>query len=102
MTDATEKDTWSAELYNTNASFVYSPQYTSAVLALLDAKKGETILDLGCGSGEMCVELQRVVGEDGLVVGTDFSASMVCACILDSRQIPLITTNRLGNAMRRA
>lgn len=77
-TNAEVKDKWSAELYNKNASFVYSPAYTSAVLSLLDAKLGERILDIGCGSGEITVDLQNVVGEDGVVVGTDFSRDMVC------------------------
>ncbi|KAG9051669.1 hypothetical protein FS837_000057 [Tulasnella sp. UAMH 9824] len=71
------KDTWSAELYNKNASFVYSPAFTSAVLSLLEAKPGERILDVGCGSGEITVDLQKVVGEGGMVVGTDFSRDMI-------------------------
>ncbi|KAG8930261.1 hypothetical protein FRC01_003002 [Tulasnella sp. 417] len=76
-TTAEVKDTWSAALYNKNASFVYSPAFTSAVLSLLEAKPGEKILDVGCGSGEITVDLQNVVGEGGVVVGTDFSRDMI-------------------------
>ena len=38
-----------AQAYRRNASFVYSTAYTAAVLELLDAQPGETILDLGGG-----------------------------------------------------
>lgn len=79
----TEVDAWSADLYNSNASFVYSKQFTSAVLSLLDPKEGQKILDLGCGSGEITLELQNIVGGTGLVVGSDFSPNMVSGRVLE-------------------
>lgn len=82
MSTEAQPDTWSADLYNANAHFVYSPQYTSAVLTKLNAQPGEKILDLGCGSGEITLELEKAVGESGIAVGTDFSESMV------SRKVP--------------
>jgi SAM-dependent methyltransferase len=72
-------DTWSAQTYNTNAHFVYSDKFTAPVFALLDPKPGEKILDLGCGSGELTVKLAEIVGQGGVVVGTDYSESMVRA-----------------------
>lgn len=39
-----------AEVYRKNASFVYSSANTAAVLRLLDAQRGDKILDLGCGT----------------------------------------------------
>ena len=39
-----------AEVYSKNASFVYSSANTAAVLRLLDAQRGDKILDLGCGT----------------------------------------------------
>ncbi|KAJ7505574.1 S-adenosyl-L-methionine-dependent methyltransferase [Mycena galericulata] len=70
---------WSASLYNKSAAFVYSPAYTSAVLDLLAAKPGEKIIDLGCGSGEVTVIIEKIVKQapGGLVVGVDFSESMI-------------------------
>ncbi|KAJ7644351.1 S-adenosyl-L-methionine-dependent methyltransferase, partial [Roridomyces roridus] len=70
---------WSANLYNTSTSFVYSPAYTSAVLDLLASKPGEKIIDFGCGSGEVTIVLEEVVkrAPGGLVVAVDFSESMV-------------------------
>ena len=70
---------WSASLYNKTASFVYSPSYASPVLDLLAAQPGERIIDIGCGSGELTKDLQLLVEQKagGVVVGTDFSESMV-------------------------
>lgn len=64
-------------VYSTNASFVYSAKYTQAVLGLLDAKPGDRIVDLGCGTGELTRGIAGVVGEKGRVVGIDSSESMV-------------------------
>jgi ubiquinone/menaquinone biosynthesis C-methylase UbiE len=73
----TPKDTWSASQYNTSASFVYSDAYTQPVLDLLQLKRGERVLDLGCGTGELSVRLQDFVGQDGVLVGVDASENMV-------------------------
>lgn len=70
-------DNWSAIAYNTTASFVYSDAFTASVLGLLDAKPAESIVDFGCGSGELTVQLIKMVGEDGVVVGVDSSENMV-------------------------
>ena len=72
---------WSASQYNKTASFVYSAAFTTPVLELLNAQPGERILDIGCGSGEVTLLLQKIVEqkEGGMVVGTDFSESMVTA-----------------------
>ena len=76
---------WSASQYNKNASFVYSAAFTAPVLELLDAQPGERILDIGCGSGEITLLLQKIVEQKGgIVVGTDFSENMV-TCIPSER-----------------
>jgi len=73
-------DTWSAAVYNQTASFVYSDVFTSAILALLDAKPGEKIIDIGCGSGEVTLQLKQLLGDNGTVVGMDSSESMIQKC----------------------
>ncbi len=40
---------------------------------------GEAVLDVGCGAGEVCVELARRVGASGRVCGVDRSAAMIDA-----------------------
>ena len=81
--DRPDASGWSASLYNKTASFVYSAPFVAPVLKLLDAQPGERILDLGCGSGEVSLEIEQVVGAGG-VVGVDASESMVCTLELVS------------------
>jgi tRNA A58 N-methylase Trm61 len=75
--EAPDASGWSASQYNKTASFVYSPSFTAPVLHLLAAKPGERIFDFGCGSGEVTMQIAEAVGKEGLVVGVDFSQSMV-------------------------
>lgn len=79
VSDERDSSGWSAAVYNKTAPFVYSAAFTSPVLQLLDVKPGERIIDFGCGSGEVTLELAKAVGPEGVVVGTDFSESMVLA-----------------------
>ena len=76
-----KEDGWSPTNYAKHASFVYSQAFTSPVLDLLDARPGEKILDLGCGSGELGIIIEKSVGTDGelkgVVVGVDQSVKMV-------------------------
>jgi len=47
------------------------------LLARLDLRPGQAVLDLGCGTGDHTRELAAVVAPDGRSVGVDFSASMI-------------------------
>src|SRR5215470_7211828 len=47
--------------------------------AMLRIGPGSTVLDVGCGAGEVCVELARIVGETGTVTGIDSSEVMIAA-----------------------
>lgn len=50
------------------------------VLALVEVKAGEWVLDIGCGPGVFTVPLARAVGESGQVFAADLQAEMVEAC----------------------
>jgi trans-aconitate methyltransferase len=66
------KQNWNPSEYVKHASFV--PAMANDVVDLLDPKKGEVILDIGCGDGELTQRLQ----EKGCsVIGIDSSPSMI-------------------------
>ena len=78
--DSELKDNWSAQVYRTNASFVFSPAFTTPVLGLLAPQPGERVLDLGAGSGELSLEIARAVqvgGAAGTVMGVDMSHDLL-------------------------
>ena len=47
------------------------------LLSRLDLRPGETVLDLGCGTGDHTRELAALVSPGGRAVGVDFSHSMI-------------------------
>lgn len=64
--------TWNAAEYQARYSFVF--KYGEDVLELLDAKPGERILDLGCGSGQLTA---KIAEKGAQAVGIDASAEMI-------------------------
>ncbi len=46
---------------------------------MLRVAPGAAVLDVGCGAGEVCVELAAIVGRDGTVAGIDPSEAMIAA-----------------------
>lgn len=47
------------------------------VIAALDLRPGESVLDIGCGPGLLAVEMAASLGPQGRVAGTDISPSML-------------------------
>ena len=66
--------TWNAQDYAIDAGFV--PVLGSAVARLLDARRGERILDLGCGDGVLSTELALTGAQ---LIGVDASPELVIA-----------------------
>lgn len=63
---------WNASLYDQKHSFV--SEYGKSLIPLLEPQPGESILDLGCGTGH----LTKAIAETGAhVVGIDSSPSMI-------------------------
>ncbi len=71
-----EKDHWQASSYNEHAAFVSA--MATEVMALLAPENGETILDLGCGDGELG---EYIAAQGCHVTCVDASASMVEAAL---------------------
>jgi trans-aconitate methyltransferase len=65
-------DSWNSELYQSSHSFVW--QYGRDLLVLLNAKPGERILDVGCGTGQLTADITQFGAE---VVGIDSSPEMI-------------------------
>ncbi|GAB1462995.1 class I SAM-dependent methyltransferase [Pedobacter sp.] len=63
---------WDSELYNEQHRFVSN--YGADVLQWLDAKAGENILDIGCGTGDLAAKIQEI---GATVLGIDASADMI-------------------------
>ena len=84
---------WSAQAYAHNARFV--SDLGASVLALLDPRSGERILDLGCGDGALT---ERLAITGAIVVGTDQSEDMVAAArargldasVVDAHTLPYV------------
>ena len=70
----TPVQTWDPQRYARNARFV--ADLGAPVLELLDARRGERILDLGCGDGALTAKLAAMGCE---VVGVDSSAAQIAA-----------------------
>jgi len=90
----TEKAKWDAGLYDDKHSFVW--KLAAATLELLDAKPGERILDLGCGTGHLTAQIAEAGAN---VLGVDRSPEMIHQArlkypslrfeVMDAREIAL-------------
>jgi SAM-dependent methyltransferase len=67
-------NTWNPTLYDQKHSFVYG--FGQDLVALLDPRPGERILDLGCGTGHLS---QAIAASGAQVVGIDNSPEMITA-----------------------
>jgi ubiquinone/menaquinone biosynthesis C-methylase UbiE len=72
LNNKTDSDNWNAKLYDRKHSFV--SKFGEDLIELLAPKKGEYILDLGCGTGDLAYKLHKL-GVN--VVGVDKPENMV-------------------------
>ena len=62
---------------------------TERLIARIDAQKGQRVLDIGCGTGAIAIELAGRVGPSGHVLGIDISVPMLeRARQLTSKDLP--------------
>ncbi len=60
-----------------NSSFRKSLQPPEKVLRRSGVRRGETVIDLGCGSGALTLPLAEAVGPTGLVLAIDINESLL-------------------------
>ncbi len=63
---------WDAALYDSRHSFVW--KYAAELIELLAPRKGERILDVGCGTGHLAHQISLAGAE---VIGLDHSPAMI-------------------------
>lgn len=63
---------WQTDLYDSKLDYVF--ELGKGVVELLSPKNGESILDLGCGTGELAVEIAK---RGASVIGMDVSTEMI-------------------------
>lgn len=68
---------------NLSASHMYPK-----LLNLLDIQKGEHVLDIGCGSGYLCVCIAALTGSEGKVTGWDVTSDITNYAKKCLREIP--------------
>lgn len=79
---------WDSKCYTSNFSFVY--EYGQEVMELLDSKPGMTVVDLGCGNGQLTKQLFDKGME---VIGIDGSAEMLTLARKSYPQIRFISAD---------
>lgn len=68
---------WDADFYQNKHSFVTA--YGEDMVEILSPQAGEIILDLGCGSGELCA---KIANSGASVYGLDYSENMINKALL--------------------
>jgi SAM-dependent methyltransferase len=61
---------------------------TAWILESLAPRRGERILDLGCGTGRQAAALARAVGEGGAVVGLDVAPAALARAAAEAEGLP--------------
>jgi SAM-dependent methyltransferase len=64
----------------------------------LDVKPGAAVLDVGCGAGEVSLELARLVGPDGHVCAVDVSEAMIAAAKTSAKKAGVSIDLRVASA----
>lgn len=65
-------------------------------IELAHLQLGESVLDVGCGTGAITIAAQQAVGRAGFVAGVDPSAEMIAVARAKARQRTLTVDFRLG------
>jgi ubiquinone/menaquinone biosynthesis C-methylase UbiE len=72
--------------------------FREKLLQLVDIKDGESILDVGCGTGTLAIAAKRHVGQSGAVYGVDASPQMLARAEKKARKANVEVLFRHGLA----
>ncbi|MEA5626324.1 methyltransferase domain-containing protein [Nostoc sp. UHCC 0251] len=72
MNNISTSNNWDTSLYQDKHAFVW--QYGEDLLKLLNPQPGESILDIGCGTGQLTEKIAQAGAE---VMGVDFASEMI-------------------------
>ncbi|WP_141604185.1 class I SAM-dependent methyltransferase [Terrilactibacillus laevilacticus] len=86
----TSKNQWNSNLYDTKIDFV--SKLGQGIFDILDPKQGERILDLGCGTGDLCAKIKEA---GSFPIGIDLSESMIERARLKYPNIPFHSQNAI-------
>ena len=80
----------------------FENRYRKKAIALLSAQAGESILEIGFGTGHSLLEIGRSVGETGRIYGIDLSASMcrITGKRLEKAQLKNRTELQCGDVLK--
>jgi ubiquinone/menaquinone biosynthesis C-methylase UbiE len=67
-------------------TFGREPAFRERILRLIRLEPGESVLDVGCGTGTLAIAAKRHVGPGGTVHGIDASAEMIARAGKKARQ----------------
>jgi len=59
---------------------VWAREWCDQLVDVCPPKAGETILDLGCGSGNIAFAIAKKVGPEGQIIGIDIAREMIAHC----------------------
>ena len=79
---------WNVKLYEEKHSYVW--QYGTQMLEILAPKPGESILDLGCGTGQLTAQIAATGAK---VVGLDAAKSAIATCRQNYPQLEFMVAN---------
>ncbi|WP_368652580.1 demethylmenaquinone methyltransferase [Ornithinibacillus sp. 4-3] len=85
---------------NSVISFQMHKHWRKDTMKRMNVQLGDTALDVCCGTGDWSISLAEAVGEDGKVIGLDFSENMLSVAKEKSRNEELNQMEWIhGNAM---
>jgi len=79
---------WNVALYEDKHSYVW--QYGAKLLEILNPQPGESILDLGCGTGQLTAQIAATGAK---VTGLDAADSAIASCRQNFPQLEFMTAN---------